>query len=268
MALGKKAFNSRIDTLLHQNMAMQRYCRRSYMQHVDFTRVLAVLGEYNAGRPAPERLRVPAVLMRAVALCYAHEDAEGQRPFRRLSGYVSPLPWGGSWESETIDISLMLVRELDGVKNQTCAVRFPAVDSLNSVGLSREIWQAATGPEDQFPHLVALKRLARIPPPIRALLGPLARIPAIQAELAAPTSVSILKDDIAWGQGEHTSMFGLAAIDRESNRGYLQWTFDHRLGMGLHFGPFIALVKHTLEHPDFLDADVDSWGAGVKNHAA
>lgn len=258
MGLGPKAKNSRIDTLILQNMRVQHYERRSYMQEIDFTNILKIMKEFNAGRAPEDKVRIPAILIRAVALAYDYTDEKGDKPFRRLSGVISPLPWGGSWESETIDISLMIVRELDGVKNQTCAYAFRAVNTLNTLAISREIWDAVKKPEDEIQQFRFLKQIAHIPPVITFFLLQLTKIPWIRAQVMAPTSVSILRDDIKWGQGEHTSMFGLTSIDKETSKGFLLWTFDHRLGMGLHFGPFIAHLKGLLESGDFLRNDVES----------
>ena len=261
MVLGKKADNSRIDILIFQNMHIQTYERRSYVAEIDFSNVLGMMNEYNRGRKGAEKLRLPAVLMRAVALAYDYTDEQGNQPYRRLSGVLSFLPWGGSWESETIDVSLMIVRELDGNKQQTCAYTFKEVNKINTLELSRQIWNISTCPEDEVDQFRALKRIAHLPAPLTYLLLHLTKIPWIRAQTMAPTSVSILPVDIKWGQGEHTSMFGLAGIDKKTNIGMLQWTFDHRLGMGMHFGKFLEHIKHTLDSGAFLQQDIQDDGA-------
>jgi hypothetical protein len=259
MGLGKKAFNSRIDKLIYMNMGMQKYSRRSYVQEIDFTEIQAMMKDFNRDRPPRERLRIPAVLMKAIALSYDFTGESGEKPYRRLSGYLPFFPWGGSWESDRINISLMIVRELDGVKHQTCAYTFRDVEKMNSVELSKNIYDVSTRPEDEIPEFVALKKTARLPLPFLYLMMQLMRIPKFRAMAVAPTSVSVLPVDIKLGQGEHTSMFGLVKINPETNRGMLQWTFDHRLGMGIHFGPFLEHLKRVMDSAEFLKADVEEY---------
>lgn len=261
MALGKKVQNTRIDTLLHMNMGMQHYVRRSYVQEIDFTNIMKLMKDFNKGKPAADKLRIPGVLIKAIALSIDFTDENGNKPYRRMSGYLPFLPWGGSWESSSIDISLMIVRELDGNSMQTCAYTFRDVDKLNSVDLSKSIYDVSTKPEDEVPEYVFLKKMARLPMPLLYILLWLTKIPWIRAQIMAPTSVSILTTDMKWGQGEHTSMFGLAKIDPETNKGLLQWTFDHRLGMGLHFGPFLAHIKHIMDPADFLKKDLEEYNS-------
>jgi len=259
MGLGKKAYNTRIDKLLYMNMCIQRYSRRSYLQEIDFTNIFNIMKPYNKDKAAADKIRMPAILMKAVALSYDYTDETGRKPYRRLSGFLPFFPWGGSWESDKIDISLMIVRELDGEKNQTCAFTFREVEKLNIVDLSKSIYHVSTAPEDKIPEFVGLKKIARLPLPLLYLMLQLTRIPFIRALAIAPTSVSILPSDIKLGQGEHTSMFGLVKIDPQTNKGMIQWTFDHRLGMGIHFGPFLEHLKRIMDPADFLNKDIKDY---------
>jgi pyruvate/2-oxoglutarate dehydrogenase complex dihydrolipoamide acyltransferase (E2) component len=258
MGLGKKSENSPIDILLYQNMNVQKYLRRNYMQHIDMSNAVRLMKEYNKGKETGNKIRIPAILMKAIALSYAYTDKNGNKPYRRLSGYFSLLPWGGSWESKTIDISLMVVREIDGIKDQTCNIVFMEVDKKNTVELSEEIWKAATLPEDEIPAIKFMKKVASLPPVLTYFLLKLTIIPWIRAQIVAPTSISVLKDDVTWFDGEHTNYFGLSLIDEKTKHAYLQWIFDHRLGFGKHFGPFFAHLKSILESADFLKEDIAS----------
>lgn len=264
MPLGQKAQNSRIDTLMHMNMGIQRYSRRSYFQEADFSKCMHFMREFNQGKTPEEKLRIPAILMKASALAYDYIDKNGNKPYRRLSGYLPFFPWGGSWESATIDISLMIVRPLDGVQEQTCNYTFREVDKHNSVVLSQRIWDIMSKPEDEIPEFVFLKKTAHLPMPLLYLLLQLTRIPWIRAQIVAPTSVSILPQDIKWVQGEHTSMIVLNRIDPETNKGLILWTFDHRLGMGIHFAGFIEHLKHILEDASFLQRDIGDYQNGIR----
>lgn len=259
MGLGKKASVSRIDTLLHMNMGMQRYCRRSYIAEVDFTHVIRLMREFNEGKTNDEKVRIPGILIKAIALALDYIDDQGLKPYRRLSGYLPFFRWGGSWESDAIDISLMIVRSLDGVRRQTCSYTFKAANTINVVELSKRIWAISTKDEDEIPEFVFLKKISRLPMPLLFLLLQLTRIPLIRAQVVAPTSVSVLSDDVITIQGEHTSMFALARIDPETQKGLLQWTFDHRLGMGLHFSAFLAHVKHLIDSATFLQKEIEEY---------
>lgn len=255
MGLGKKVHNTPIDILLYQNMIAQHYIRRTYMQHVNMSKAVNLMREYNKGKETAQKIRIPAILMKAIALAYDYTDANGNKPYRRLSGYFSAFPWGGSWESETIDISLMVVREVGAEKDQTCNFVFRAVDKMNVIDLSSEIWKYASMPEDEIPVIKFMKKIASLPPILTYFLLKLTKIPRIRALIVAPTSVSVLKDDVTWFDGEHSNYFGLSRIDEETGYAYLQWIFDHRLGFGKHFGPFFAHLKYLLETCDFLTKD-------------
>lgn len=259
MGLGKKAYNTRIDTLLHMNMGMQRYSRRSYLQEIDFTHILGLMKPYNKDKVAQDKIRVPAIFMKAIALAYDYTDNNGNKPYRRLSGFLPFFPWGGSWESDKIDISLMIVRELNGEKGQTCAYTFREVDKMNIINLSKKIYEISTKPEHEIPEFVFLKKAARLPLPLLYLLLQFMKIPWIKAQLVAPTSVSVLQSDTKLIQGEHISMFALSKIDPQTNKGVFQWTFDHRLGMGMHFAPFLEYIKRIMDPADFLRKDIDEY---------
>ena len=256
VGLGKKAYNSRIDRLLYQNMNEQVYRQRICVQETDFSRIMEVLAACNRGRVPEEKLRFSAVMMRAIALACDHVDGDGRKPFRRFSGYTSGLPWGGSWESETIDISLMILRAVDGDPQQTCPVVFREVERKTVASLSRKVWEAVNLPEDEVPGIRMLKQIAALPPALTWLLLKCTKVAWIKARVIAPTSLSILPRKITWFQGEHTSYFGLPAIDPQTHKANLEWTYDHRLGMGKDIAGFLETLTAILEVGDFVEREV------------
>jgi hypothetical protein len=256
MALGKKNSDSPLDHLYYINMNIHKFVSRTFTIEIDFKNVFQGIKAYNQGKLPSEKIKFSAVLMKAIALSYGHTTPEGEQPFRRLSGYFSMLPWGGSYESKTIDISLMIVRKFAGVKNQTLNHRFKAVDKMNVLDISNQLHKIQTAPEDKIPYFRFLKKLTRLPRFFLYLLFLLAKIPTIRAKVAAPTSLSILSDFPGNMHGEHISMFALGKVDKSTYKATVSWTIDHRLGFGLHFGPFISHLKQVLESAKFLVEDV------------
>lgn len=252
MGLGKKATNSAIDTLIYQNMGRMVHAQRMAMQLVDFSNIMELMQSYNSNRQPSEKVRLPAILMRAIALAYDHTDANGEKPYRRFSGYVSNLPWGGSWESRTIDMTMIIVREIAGVPDQACPIVFREVEDKDALTLSRMIWDLVTFPEDEIDQIRVIKRLASLPPVLVYLMFKLLRISWIKGQLVAPTSVAVMANDVLWFQGEHTSYFGLPAINPRTKQAHLEWTYDHRLGMGKAIASFLEKLKVILEQPLFL----------------
>jgi hypothetical protein len=146
--------------------------------------------------------------------------------------------WQKSFESKSIDISLMLVREFAGVSDQTINYRFKAVDKENVLDLSQRIVEIQTLPEDEIDQFRFLKKLTKIPRFALHCLMQLSKIPSIRAKVAAPTSISILSTLDGQCYGEHISMFSLGKINKETHKASLNWCVDHRLGFGMHFAGF------------------------------
>ncbi|MCD6570901.1 MAG: hypothetical protein J7L53_09390 [Deltaproteobacteria bacterium] len=261
VGLGKKAKNTPIDILIYQNMNVQVYRQRMAMQEIDFTNIIRLMKEYNKDKEPRNKLRLPAILMKAIAIAYDYEDENGYKPYRRFSGYVSSLPWGGSWESDTIDISMIIVREIAGEKDQSCPIVFNELEKHNVLELSRKIWDMINLPEDEIDQIRFLKKMASLPPIIVYFLLKLTKIPWIRARVMAPTSLAVIARDVKWFQGEHTSYFGLPAIDKRTNKAHLEWTYDHRLGMGKDIAGFFALLKNILESGEFLREEIEGYSS-------
>jgi hypothetical protein len=190
--------------------------------------------------------------MKAIATAYAYNDPDNTQPFRRISGYFSLFPWRSSHSSKTIDISLMIKREFDGVKNQTMNFTFRKVDSLNVLDLSRQIEFAKTSPEDEVAPFRRLKKICRLPRFLIYLLFQFTKFMTIRSKVMAPTSVSILSNLPGTFHNEHISAFALGEINKVTFRAPLTWTVDHRLGFGVLAAEFITHLKQVLESGEFL----------------
>jgi len=239
-------------------MSIHKFVSRNFSVEVDFKKVFEYLKSVNKGKNPSQKIKLAAILMKAVAITYAYTAPDGTQPYRRLSGYPPLFPWQQSFESKTIDISLMLVREFNGNKNQTLNYRFKAVDNESILDLSKQLFEIQTVDENQVPQFQFLKKLTKLPLFLFYLIFQLTKIPSIRAISTAPTSISILNEYEGEFFGEHINVFSLGKINQENYIANLNWTVDHRLGFGVHFGPFLNHIKGLLEAPNlFLDEKID-----------
>mgnify|MGYP006145162275 CR=1 FL=1 len=119
MSLGRKNPDSRVNHVYYVNMSIHRFISRHFSIEVNFKKLLEVLRHHNQKSSSADKVKFSAVIMKAIALTYAFRDNDGTQPYRRLSGYPPMFAWQKSFQSKTIDISLMLVREFDNEKQQT-----------------------------------------------------------------------------------------------------------------------------------------------------
>jgi hypothetical protein len=259
MGLGKKNITSAIDHIYYMNMSIQQFVPRHLSVEIDFKKVFDLIREYNRDKDAAQKIKFSAILMKATALAYAYKAPDGTQPYRRLSGYPPMFAWQKSFESKTIDISLMLVRAFSGVSEQTMNYRFKAVDKKNVLDLSQQVIAIQNLPEDKIEQFRFLKKIAKIPRFVLYCLLHLNKIPWIQSKVVAPTSISILSTLDGQVQGEHISMLALGKINKETHKAPLSWCIDHRLGFGMHFSGFINQLKTLIESPDFLIKDITQY---------
>lgn len=262
MSLGKKNIDSPINHIYYINMSTQRFVSRHFSAEINFQKIFQLMREYNKDKDAAQKIKFSAILMKAAALTYAYKAPDGTQPYRRLSGYPPMFAWQKSFESKTIDISLMLVRDFAGVSDQTINYRFKAVDKENILDLSQRIIEIQTLPEDKIEQFQFLKKLTEIPRIALYCLMQLSKIPSIRAKVTASTSISILSTLDGQCYGEHISMLSLGKIDKETHKAPLNWCLDHRLGFGMHFAGFQNHLKTLLESPDFLIKDITEHSNG------
>ena len=252
MSLGKRNYDSKVNRIFYINMSIHKFVSRGFSLEVNFKNIFDFLKVENLGKAPSEKIKFSAVLMKALSLAYSYKAPDGTQPYRRLSGYTPFFPWQRSYQSKTIDISLMLVRKFNGEKNQTLNYRFKEVDKQNIQSLSKELYEIQTFDEDKIPQFRFLKKITRLPLPLFYFIFLVTKIPFFRAKATAPTSISILKNLEGHYYGEHISIFSLGKINQNNYTTNLNWTIDHRLGFGLHFEPFLNHFKKILETPDFL----------------
>jgi hypothetical protein len=252
MSLGRKNQDSRVNHVYYVNMSIHRFVSRLYSIEVNFQKLLEVLRHHNQKNTSGDKVKFSAVIMKAIALTYAFRASDGTQPYRRLSGYPPMFAWQKSFQSKTIDISLMLVREFDHEKQQTLNYRFKSVDQQSVAQLSQRLIEIQTQPEDEVDQFRQLKKIARLPRFLLYCFFQLTKIPTIRAQSTAPSSLSILSKFDGQFYGEHISMFTLGKINPDSHTTQLNWSIDHRLGFGIHFEPFFNHLKSLLEDPEFL----------------
>jgi hypothetical protein len=252
MSLGRKNPDSRVNHVYYVNMSIHRFISRHFSIEVNFKKLLEVLRHHNQKSSSADKVKFSAVIMKAIALTYAFRDSDGTQPYRRLSGYPPMFAWQKSFQSKTIDISLMLVREFDNEKQQTLNYRFKSVDQQTAAQLSQRLIEIQTLPEDEVDQFQQLKKIAKLPRFLLYCLLQLTKIPTIRAQSTAPTSLSILSKSDGQFYGEHISMFTLGKINPDTQTTQLNWNIDHRLGFGIHFEPFFNHLKVLLENPKFL----------------
>ena len=144
-------------------MSIHRFISRHFSIEVNFKNLLEVLRHHNQKSLSADKVKFSAVIMKALALTYAFRASDGTQPYRRLSGYPPMFAWQKSFQSKTIDISLMLVREFDNEKQQTLNYRFKSVDQQTVAQLSQRLIEIQTQPEDEVDQFRQLKKIAKLP---------------------------------------------------------------------------------------------------------
>lgn len=251
MSLGKKVEVSQLDRLYFINMTVQKYVSRSFQITVDFSRCMEALNGYNKNQPHDIRIKFSAALIKAIACTYGYTDKLNRQPFRQLCSYISPFPWLSNYQSKTIDVSLMMVRPFKGVSNQTLNYPIKEADKRGIREISDEIRMALTEPEENIKFFRRLMAISSLNPFLIYLLFSISKLQIFKSLMMCPISVSILKEFPGTLQGEHINIFTLGKIDKQTQRASITWAFDHRLGFGKDFGPFLNKLKENIESDTF-----------------